>query len=322
MTDPTARTLRLLDLLQTHRRWSGPDLASRLGVSLRTLRRDVDRLRELGYVVDSAPGEVGGYQLSAGSTLPPLLLDDEEAVALAVGLRTAAVSGRGAEAGVRTMAKIDALLPAHLRRRAAALAESVVTLGHRPQADASTLGELALACRDHERVRFGYRDQAGTQSRRHAEPHRLVVRSGRWYLLARDVDRAEWRTFRVDRLQQVLRTGARFAPQELDEEQVGGFFTVADRTAYRAVVTIEVPLDQALAHFRGWAGGMEGVEVDGRPAVRWPLTGATPQDIFGALVWIPPGWAWTVDADAEVAALVTGLRDRLAQVRIGPAPGG
>ncbi len=316
MTDPTARTLRLLDLLQSHRRWSGPELARRLGISERTLRRDVERLRELGYVVESAPGEDGGYQLAAGSALPPLLLDDEEAVALAVGVRTAAVAGRGAEAGARTMAKIDALLPAHLRRRAAALAENVVELGAGPRADAEALGELALACRDHERTRFAYRDKEGVESRRYVEPHRLVVRGGRWYLLCHDLDRDAWRTFRLDRLTGVRRTGARFEPRHLDDEQVAGFFRRADRPMYHAEVTIDVPLEQARAFFGRWAANAVAAEVEGRAVTRWPLAGPTPQEILGAVLWIPTQWSWSISCGPEVAALLTALRDRLAAVRI------
>lgn len=318
MTDPTSRALRLLDLLQTHRRWSGPELARRLGISLRTLRRDVDRLRELGYVVDSAPGEEGGYQLAAGSALPPLLLDDDEAVALAVGIRTATLAGRGAEASARTMAKLDALLPSHLRRRAAALAESVVDLGAGPRPDAESLGELALACRDHERARFAYSDKAGQESRRHVEPHRLVVRAGRWYLLCHDLERDDWRTFRVDRLSEVRRTGARFTPRELDDEQVAAFFRSERPTVHRAEVTIEASPDEVRAAFGRWASGVVGLERDGRvdAATRWPLSGAMPQDILGAVLWIPPQWDWSIDCDPEVAEVLAAVRDRLAEVRI------
>lgn len=314
MSDPTVRALRLLDLLQSHRRWSGRELARRLGVSARTLRRDVERLRELGYVVESAPGEEGGYQLAAGSSMPPLLLDDDEAVALAVGLRTAAVAGHGAEPAARTMAKLDAVLPPHLRRRAAALADHVVEVAPGPRADAAALGELALACRDRERVRFAYTDKSGNATARHAEPHSLVARAGRWYLLCHDIDRDDWRTFRIDRLEKVRRTGARFPPRELTDQQVEQFFGRNDPPRRSAVVTIAVPVEQVRAEFGHWAAAAEATSIAGQPATRWPIEGWGPEDILGTVIWIPTAWPWSIECDAEVAQRIAALRDRLSAV--------
>lgn len=217
MLETSARLLRLLSLLQSHREWSGSELAGRLGVTARTVRRDVDRLRELGYPVNASPGTGGGYQLGAGAELPPLLLDDEEAVAVAVGLRSAAgqgIDGIG-ESSVRALAKLEQVLPSRLRRRVGALNAFTVPLLRGPQlsaVDPGVLTELANACRDAERLRFEYRDHGGAATRRTVEPHRLVCTERRWYLVGWDVDRADWRTFRVDRVTPRPPHGPRFTP--------------------------------------------------------------------------------------------------------------
>ncbi len=216
MLETSARLLRLLSLFQTQRYWSGVQLAERLEITARTLRRDVDRLRSLGYPVHSSSGTAGGYQLGAGATLPPLLLDDEEAVAAAVGLRTAAggtVAGME-EAALRALTKLEQVLPSRLRRRVAALHSAVVPLRHTgPAIDGKALSLIAGACRDGETLRFTYRSANGTASLRKVEPHRLVHTGHRWYLVAFDSDRADWRTFRVDRIEPRLSTGQRFAPR-------------------------------------------------------------------------------------------------------------
>lgn len=205
MLETSARLLRLLSLLQAHREWSGADLADRLGVTSRTVRRDVDRLRELGYPVNASPGTGGGYHLGAGAELPPLLLDDDEAVAVAVGLRTAAgqgIEGIG-ETSVRALAKLEQVLPSRLRRRVGALNAFTVPMLRGPQpsaVDPGVLTELANLCRDAERLRFEYSDHGGASSRRTVEPHRLVCSERRWYLVAWDIDREDWRTFRADRI--------------------------------------------------------------------------------------------------------------------------
>ena len=212
----TARVLRLLDLLQSRPVWSGTELAERLEVTTRSVRRDVERLRDLGYPVNATHGAGGGYQLGAGRRLPPLLLDDAEAVAIAVCLRLAAggtVEGLG-EAAVRTLAKLDQVLPARLRSQVEAIHEATVTLdGAASPVDASTLLVLARAVRETERVTFAYAGPRGSGNRR-VEPYRLVATGRRWYLLAFDLDRDDWRTFRLDRMTGVEARGWRFTPRE------------------------------------------------------------------------------------------------------------
>ena len=219
MANTSARMLRLLSLLQTHRYWPGTELAGRLEVSPRTLRRDVDRLRELGYPVDAARGVAGGYQLQAGAAVPPLLLDDEEAVAIAVGLRTAAAGAVAGfeETSVRALAKVIQLLPPRLRKRIDALQAATApgVFGDGPSLDATTLTTIALACRGEERLRFDYTPREGESSSRYVEPHRLVSLGRRWYLVAWDLDRGDWRSFRIDRLTGPQLTGARFRPREI-----------------------------------------------------------------------------------------------------------
>src|SRR5580658_2572001 len=197
MLETSARLLELLSLFQAQRYWSGASLCERLEVTARTLRRDVDRLRRLGYPVKSTSGTAGGYQLGAGATLPPLLLDDDEAVAVAVGLRTAAsgtVTGIE-EASVRALSKLEQVLPARLRHRVAALHAFIVPLiGAGPTVDANALSAIAGACRDCEKLHFKYRSRDGAPSTREVEPHRLVHTGRRWYLAAWDTERDNWRT--------------------------------------------------------------------------------------------------------------------------------
>jgi predicted DNA-binding transcriptional regulator YafY len=217
MANTSSRTLRLLSLLQTHRYWPGSELAERLEVSVRTLRRDVDRLRELGYPVDAQRGIDGGYQLAAGAALPPLLLDDEEAVALAIGLQTAALGAVAGieDASIRALTKVQQVMPPTLRRRVDALREATVTAvwgNTGPSVDAGALTIVAQACRDEERLRVSYTAQTGEQTARHVEPHRLVSLGRRWYLVAFDMTRQDWRSFRLDRLENPRSTGMRLAP--------------------------------------------------------------------------------------------------------------
>src|SRR6266852_1803753 len=203
MLETSARLLRLLSLLEARRDWTGPQLAERLGVTTRTVRNDVERLRQLGYPVDAAPGVSGGYRLGMGAALPPLLLDDDEAVAVAIGLRTAAggaVAGIE-ESSVRALAKLERLLPSRLRRRIGTLAAAMIALpGSGAPVEAGVLTAIAAACRDHERLRFDYHAHDGADTVRLTEPHRLVSSGRRWYLLAWDVDKRDWRTFRVDQM--------------------------------------------------------------------------------------------------------------------------
>ena len=194
MLETSARLLRLLSLFQARRYWSGAELSERLEVTARTLRRDVDRLRSLGYPVNSTSGTAGGYQLSSGATLPPLLLDDDEAVAVAVGLRTAAsgtVTGIE-EASVRALAKLQQVLPSRLRQRVSALHSFILPLANTgPTVDAETLSAIASACRDYQKLRFGYNSRDGVASTREVEPHRLVHTGRRWYLAAWDLGREQ-----------------------------------------------------------------------------------------------------------------------------------
>lgn len=236
--DPTGRALQLLSLLQTHRLWRGVELAERLEVTERTVRRDVDRLRDLGYPVDATPGSDGGYRLAAGAHMPPLVFDDDEAVAVAVGLRAAAGAAIGGieDTSVRALAKIEQVLPGRLQRRVSALHASVVSLRW-PQSDdevvdPDALSVLALACRDGEEVRFDYRRRDGGDSRRLVEPHQLVSAGHRWYLVAWDLRRSDWRTFRLDRLSGAQLAGGRFSPRHIP----GG-----DGAAYVAVSMASIP---------------------------------------------------------------------------------
>lgn len=245
MWESAGRLLRLLSLLQLRRDWTGDGLADRLGVTTRTVRRDVDRLRKLGYPVEARPGVAGGYRLGMGSSLPPLLLDDEEAVAVAVGLRTGAggsVAGIE-EASLRALAKLEPSLPFRLRRRVSALRGSTVALlATGREVDPDALSVIALACRDLQRLRFDYRDREGTASRRHVEPHRMVHTGRTWYLVARDLDRDDWRTFRVDRIAAPRSTGQRFTLA--DPPDAAAFVARSVSSApyrYQARVRVQAP---------------------------------------------------------------------------------
>jgi predicted DNA-binding transcriptional regulator YafY len=264
--ETSARLLRLLSILQQRRDWSGPQLADRLGVTVRTVRRDVDRLRELGYPVHATVGNVGGYRLGAGTSMPPLLLDDEEAVAVAVGLRTAA-SGTVAgieETSVRALTKLEQILPPRLRHRVSALSAATVS-ANRPGAvvSAEVLTTLAGACRDHQRLRIDYRSHDGTESLRLVEPHKLVHAGRRWYLVAFDVDRDDWRTFRVDRLRPWTPPGPRFVPRTPPAENIGAYASWAvgvQQYRYRARFTMHAPADQVAAKVSAEAGLIEALD--------------------------------------------------------------
>src|SRR6478672_3183458 len=222
----SSRLLELLALLQARREWSGAELSDRLTVSRRTVRRDVERLRDLGYPVESLTGPAGGYRLRAGTAMPPLLLDDDEAIAIAVGLRTAArASVTGIEeTAVRALVKLEQVLPAHLRRRVGALGSATITppVGG-PTVDPQHLTTIAAACRDSERLRFAYRRRDGTGSRREVEPHTLVNLGRRWYLVAWDRGREDWRTFRLDRLARPASSGVRFTPRRLPARDAAAY---------------------------------------------------------------------------------------------------
>jgi predicted DNA-binding transcriptional regulator YafY len=212
MVQTSARLLALLSLLQVRREWTGQELADRLEVGPRTIRRDVDKLRSLGYPIEAAPGVAGGYRLGNGGELPPLLLDDAEAVAVAVGLRTAAAGGIAGieETSVRALSKLEQVLPGRLRRRVSALSAATAAFGvEGPQIDSDVLASLAGACRDQTRLRFSYVARDEKSSTRLAEPAAVVYSGHRWYLVAFDLDRDDWRTFRLDRIRGRVRIGER-----------------------------------------------------------------------------------------------------------------
>ena len=247
MSETSSRLLELLSLLQGRRDWPGNELADRLGVSPRTIRRDMERLRALGYPVSSLTGPAGGYRLRAGTAMPPLLLDDEEAIAIAVGLRTAArASVTGIEeTAVRALVKLEQVLPSHLRRRVAALGSATITMPvGGPTVDPQHLTVIAAACRDAECLRFAYHSRDGTDTRREVEPHSLVNHGHRWYLVAWDRHRADWRTFRIDRLGKPASTGVRFRPHPLPAADAATFVKqsiVATPNRFEAVVILHAP---------------------------------------------------------------------------------
>jgi predicted DNA-binding transcriptional regulator YafY len=255
--------LQLLSLLQARRDWLGPELADRLAVSRRTIRRDVERLRVLGYPVESFPGPAGGYRLRAGTAMPPLLLDDDEAIAIAVGLRTAArASVTGIEeTAVRALVKLEQVLPTHLRRRVRALGSATIApVVGGPTVDPQHLTVIAAACRDTERLRFAYRSREGTDSRREVEPHSLVNLGRRWYLVAWDCDREDWRTFRVDRLAHPASSGVRFAPRRLPAADAAAYVEQSITGApqrYEARVTLHAGADQMAGRVPVYWGTIE-----------------------------------------------------------------
>jgi predicted DNA-binding transcriptional regulator YafY len=266
MRETSARLLRLLSLLQSRRDWSGDELATRLGVTTRTVRRDVDRLRGLGYPVDATPGAAGGYRLGAGAALPPLLLDDDEAVAVAVGLRTAAggtVAGIE-ETSVRALAKLEQVLPARLRHRVNALHSITVPMAAAaPAVRAEVLTAIAAACRDHQQLRFDYRSHGGEESLRTTEPHRLVHTGRYWYLVAWDVRREDWRTFRVDRLTPRIPTGPRFTPREPPDPDVAAYTSWSVSTGayrYQARFTLHAPIEVAAQRVPPTSGYLEAID--------------------------------------------------------------
>ncbi|TMK73260.1 MAG: YafY family transcriptional regulator [Actinobacteria bacterium] len=267
MSETSSRLLELLSLLQARRDWPGGELADRLEVSGRTIRRDIERLRRLGYPVESLTGPAGGYRLRAGSAMPPLLLDDEEAIAIAVGLRTAAgasVSGIE-ETAVRALVKLEQVLPAHLRRRVSALGSATLTVPvSGPRIDPRHLTLIAGACRDSECVRFGYRTRDGTDSRREVEPHSLVNRGRRWYLVAWDRRREDWRTFRLDRLTRPASTAVRFRPRRLPAKDAAAYVerSIAGApTRYEAVVTLHAPAEEISSRIPAYWGTIEPIDA-------------------------------------------------------------
>lgn len=312
MWDTPARLLRLLSLLQVQRDWTGRELATRLEVDVRTVRRDIDRLRGLGYPVRSTPGVAGGYRLEPGAELPPLLLDDDEAVAVAVGLRTAA---GGTVAGIeessqRALAKLERVLPDRLRGRVNAVSAATVALtGPRPQVDPDDLAVIAAACRDHETLRFDYRRNDDTTARRTVEPLRLVHTGRLWYLVAWDVDRRDWRTFRVDRIAGRPIPVARFTPRPPPARDIAAYVsrgTAIEAYPVAARVTVHAPVEAVAERISPTAGVLEGVDADSCVL----LTGGRTLDTL-AYHLVALGLEFTIEEPAELVEHVRGLADRL-----------
>jgi predicted DNA-binding transcriptional regulator YafY len=261
MLETSARLLKLLSLLQSPKDWSGAALAGELGVGVRTVRRDVDKLRNLGYPVEAVPG-VAGYRLGAGASLPPLLLDDEEAVAVAIGLRSSATGSVAGieESSVRALTKLEQVLPSRLRYRVKLLQSVAVTPTVGATVEPDVLLAVAAACRDHQRLRFDYRSHDGSATVRTTEPHRLVYTGRRWYLVGWDLDRDDWRTFRLDRLSPRIPTGPRFTPRQppaLDQTMSG----VAWRAyRYQGRFLVQAPAEQLADRIANTVGTVEAID--------------------------------------------------------------
>jgi predicted DNA-binding transcriptional regulator YafY len=308
----SARALRLLSMLQVRREWSGEELSDRLEVDVRTIRRDVDRLRELGYTIDASAGRGGGYRLGAGAATPPLLLDDDEAVAVAVALGAAAGTTTGSDdVALRVLAKLDQLLPRRLRRRLSALPAVTVSLANPQGATSlSVLATIAAACRDQVIISFSYVDNRSRVTRRTVEPMRLVHTGRRWYLAAWDIERADWRTFRVDRVQAQPRLthGARFDPRQPPED----FATLVSRSIaaspYRHQVRLRVKGSMAEIRRRVPAsiGVLEPLE-DGYCALT--TGGETCEGIVALIVWA--GVEFTLLEPRELEEPLRAVVDRL-----------
>jgi predicted DNA-binding transcriptional regulator YafY len=309
MAATASRTLALLDLLQTHRQWPGPELAERLGVTGRTLRRDVDRLRELGYRIAATRGAGGGYRLEAGASLPPLLLTDAEAVTMALGLRTVVALGLadGEHVTLTALAKLEQVLPSALRRRIRALAENVHTqVPATPAVDPDLLGSLALACRDHERVRFHYTDAAGTETDRVAEPHSLVAARRHWFVVAWDRTREDWRTFRADRISRLHLTGVRDPARQLPADDAAAFVARAVSALRHGHTTVDVVVDLPVEEFRTRLGPYVRDAVADGDRTRWTLSAEPPAWVASALVWLDADVPYRLEGDP---AVVTAIRD-------------
>jgi predicted DNA-binding transcriptional regulator YafY len=262
VTDTAGRLLQLLALLQRRPSWTGQELADRLGIETRTVRRDVERIRNLGYRIDSTTGTAGGYRLGVGTDMPPLLLDEDEAMAVAVLLGVSAgVAVPGIErATLATLARVDRLLPPRLQRQVKALrAATVPLMGHVDTVPAAQLASLAQACEGHELVSFGYSSREGARTTRRVEPHRLVATDRRWYLVAYDLDRNDWRTFRVDRAKAVRLTGHTFIPRPLaDPGRLVAEAISAAGYRYRAVVRFDATVGEVSRRVPPHVGSVEG----------------------------------------------------------------
>ncbi|MFI5620764.1 helix-turn-helix transcriptional regulator [Streptomyces sp. NPDC051567] len=319
MTDTPARLLSLLSLLQTPREWPGSELAQRLGVSVRTIRRDIDRLRELDYPVEATLGAEGGYRLVAGAAMPPLVLDDEEAVAIAVGLRAGAghaIEGVE-EASVRALAKLEQVLPGRLRQRVSALQSATVALtrGDGASVDPRTLTTMASAVAGPERLRFAYRARDAVATRRLVEPYRLVSTGSRWYLVAYDLEREDWRTFRVDRVGDAFATGARFTPRKMPmDAQAFVRRGLRGGETYTADVTFAVGADRLPVWLPADAVAVAVAGAGGGTRVRFG-SGDAPEWLAARLALT--GLPFTVHGPAVLAAGAAALGARLTRAADG-----
>jgi predicted DNA-binding transcriptional regulator YafY len=264
MLKTSARLLRLLSVLQSRQHWPGGELSERVGVDARTIRRDIGRLRELGYAVAATPGLGGGYQLRPGSLLPPVLLDDDEAVAVAVAIRAAAGSvGKMDEAASGLLAKLDQLLPARLRKRASALHSVTVSLASsHPLPSIEMLTRIATACRDRLKLRLNYCDRGGNATTRTVEPLRLAHTGHLWYLVAWDAQRADWRTFRMDRIQRLVSSGPHFVPREFPGD-VAQFVARSMRQVayrYRVRLKLEGAAAELVKRIPSWCGVLQALD--------------------------------------------------------------
>lgn len=313
MPSTSARVLRLLSLLQVRREWSGDELASRLDVDVRTIRRDVDRLRQLGYTIDASAGVGGGYRLGAGDETPPLLLEDDEAVAVAVALGAAAGSaGSTQDVALRVLAKLDQLLPKRLRRKLTAVPAVTISLvADESVTSLSVLAAVASACRDTMQLRFAYLDMKGSATSRLVEPMRLVHTGRRWYLAAWDVARADWRTFRVDRIQAQprLSQGVRFEPRRPPVD----FATMVQRSitspyaqSLRARVRIKGALAELRARLPAWVGTLAPLD-EGHCALT--VNGDCPEMVAAMLLHV--GGDFTLLDPPEVAQPLRDVAERL-----------
>jgi predicted DNA-binding transcriptional regulator YafY len=320
MLETSARLLRLLSLLQTPREWTGAELGQRLGVSPRTIRNDVDKLRELGYPVLATRGPAGGYRLGAGAAMPPLLLDDEEAVAVAVGLRTSAggaVAGIE-EASLRALGKLEQVLPSRLRSRVSSL-QSVITpvpgvAG--PLVDPDVLTAIAAACRARERLRFSYVAHDGSASDREAEPYQLVNWGRRWYLVAFDIRRDDWRTFRADRISLRTPGGGRFVPRPLPSADLAMWVSKRVATAgwrYRARVTVFAPAATVAERIGPYVGTVAAVD-EGSCVLDTGSDSLSTLAVYLGML----GYDFRVESPPELASHVRALAERYQ--RAVPAP--
>ncbi|MEV4128336.1 YafY family protein [Nocardia sp. NPDC049707] len=311
MTDPSARMLELLSLLQSKRSWQAAELAARLDTSPRTLRRDLDRLRTLGYPVSASRGRSGGYRLVAGRAMPPLLFTDDEAVALVIGLRIAALTHLG-EAADGALRKLERNVPTRLRSRIHALTASTVAASRTMRAlDPRIMQTLASAAHEHLDVRFEYTDRAGRHTERRVQPHRQVALGRRWYLLGWDLDREGWRTYRIDRIGAVTTPGTTFIPREPPPDDSVSFVQDSTRmpaTARRGVVRFGAPVSVVAERLGAEAGALEAIDDT---SCRYTTSVDSWEWLAVALAAV--GEPYTIEAPPELIACSKDLADRIAR---------